>query len=336
MKEDVESVVVEKKPKNCVGNIIYLTDGPTDQKTAANRKTLHRDEEFIVEDVVDPSGEVTRRLVGVKNYLRPQAQVILDYQNGHLEPDSHQWGLLKAASQKQPAKNPKMLDYAYNRALFLAISAFGKHVKKKGALIGLGSGIVGDFLHHYRPDVELTEVEKSAAVIDLARRFFFYSRQAIHKDGADYIEEQAEGSLDFIIVDADDTLESEGSVPPKCFCNHKFIAKAYSSLSEGGVLALVVVPKTSSQLKELQEELHHVFGFGFDMPALREEFHVYIAIKTKDADSQDWKKGSKKRLVDVKASWLKSSNEDWEENEFTDLAEGVTSLPTSKEETMTK
>lgn len=334
MKNDVESIVVEKKPKNCIGNIIYLTDGPTTQKTAADRKTLYRDNEFIVEDVVDPSGEVTRKLISIKNYLRPQAQIVLDTTAGQCDDKSEQWGLLSASAGKKPTKNIKMLDYAYNRALFLAITAFGKQSKKKGTIIGLGSGIFGDFLKHYIHDVDLTEVEKSATVIDLANRFFFYDRQAVHKDGIQFIEESAESSQDFIVVDVDDSLENEGPVPTKGFCSHKFISKAYSSLVEGGVLAIVVIPKAGSLLKELQEEIRHVFGHAWVMPALREEYQVFICIK--GTDSKDWGKTSKKRFTEVKTTLLKGSNEDWEENEFSDLGAGVRELTFTKEESMSK
>lgn len=334
MKEDVESVVVEKKPKNCIGNITYLTDGPTSQKSTADRKTLHRNDEFIVEDVLDPSGEVTRRLIAIKNYLRPQAQVVLDTAEGTLDAQSDAWGLVKPSVNKKPVKNVKMLDYAYNRALFLAVNAFGKSGKQTGTIIGLGSGILGDFMKHYTPALQLTEVESNPLVIELAKKYFFYDRPAVQKDGAEFVEGLAQGSQDFIIVDVDDTNESEGGVPSKAFCSHKFISKAHAALTEGGVLAIVVVPKAGSLLKELQEEIMQVFGHGWDMPALREEFHVYVCIKSQD--SKDWAKSSKKRLTEVKTSILKGSNDDWEENEFPDLAAGVTELTLHKEESMTK
>lgn len=334
MKNEVESIVVEKKPKNCVGNITYLTDGPTSKISAEDRKTIHRDEQFIVEDTVDASGEVTRKLVAIKNYLRPQAQIVLETTNGSLDEKNEQWGLLKPQAGKKPSRNAKMLDYAYNRALFLAVTAFGLQVKKRGTIIGMGSGILGSFFKHYMPTLELTEVENNPIVIDLAARFFFQDRQPVQKDGIEYVEGLAEASQDFIIVDIDDTSESEGSVPPKAFCSHKFISKACSSLSEGGVLAILTVPKAGSHLKELQEELHHAFGHAWIMPALREEFHVYICIKSSDA--KDWAKTSKKRLTEVKTSILKGSNEDWEENEFADLGAGVKEMAFTKEESMSK
>lgn len=76
------------KPENCQGNIIYLTDGPTNQKSSADRKTLLRDSEYLIEDVLDPSGEVSRRLIFVKSYQRIQAQVVLDFEAGELDYES--------------------------------------------------------------------------------------------------------------------------------------------------------------------------------------------------------------------------------------------------------
>lgn len=336
MKNDVESVVVQKKPTNTQGNIVYLTDGPTTKATSGDRKTIHRDADFIVEDVLDPSGEVTRRLVAIKNYLRQQAQVILEHGAGELAADSELWGLLKPGAGKKPVRNAKMLDFAYNRALFLAIAAFGQPHKSKGTLIGLGSGILGDFIRTYMSKLDLTEVEKSQAVIDIASKFFFYDRKAIQSDGVSYVEGLQPESTDFIAVDVDDCTEADSLVPPKSFCSHSFVSKAAAALTAGGVLAVVGVPKVGGNTAELLEEMVHCFGRAWEVPALREEFRIYVAVKTADGQGEDWMKAGTKKLKEMKNGIMKGSQADWEENEFSEIAEGIMPVSIKKEASMSK
>lgn len=336
MKNDVESIVVQKKPTETLGNIVYLTDGPTNATITANRKTIYRDEDFIVEDMLDPSGEVTRRLVAIKNYLRQQSQVILETGAGELAADSELWGLVKPEASKKPVRNTKMLDFAYNRALFLAIAGFGKPQKTCGAVIGLGSGILGDFIKTYMTKVDLTEVEKSQNVIDIATKYFFYDRKALQSDGIDFINGLQPASLDFIAVDVDECTIADSIMPPKSFSSHSFISKAAEALSVGGVLAIVGIPKVGGNTQELQEELTHSFGKAWDIPAMREEFHIYVSVKTEDRLGEDWMKLGSKKLKEMKSAIMKNSQDDWEENEFTEIAEGIIPFTAKVEASMSK
>jgi spermidine synthase len=327
MKNDVESIIMEKKPKQCVGNIVYLTDGPTDNKTSADRKTLYRDTEYLVEDVRDPSGEVTRRLVFVKSFQRVQSQVVLEYADGQLDSANQAWGLLAAKEGKKPARNTKMLDFAYNRVLFFAVNVFGEGPRDNGVIIGLGSGILGDFFKTYQPQIQLTEVESSDKVISLATDFFLYNRKAIKADGVEFVSSVAEASTNFIIVDVDDSQVADSTVPTHAFNTSKFVSAAFKALTKGGVLAVNCIPKAGGSHKALIEEMHHHFGQVWEIPALREEYSVYVSVKGAGEGQEPgwaaWSKWGEKRTKALQNEILKGNKDDWEENEFADISEGV-------------
>ena len=148
-----------------------------------------------------------------------------------------------------------MLDFAYLRSLYFSVNVFGSQDKKKGIILGSGSGILGDFFLHYHPNLQLTEVDQQP-VIDLAHRFFMYSRPAIAADGAAFIDTVPESSENFIIVDIDDAHAEEGPVPPRAFASQKFVSSCYKSLAPGGVLAVATIPRPGlSTSTELIEEL---------------------------------------------------------------------------------
>ena len=327
MKNDVESIIMEKKPNNCVGNMVYLTDEPKNKTSTPDRKTLFRDTENIVEDVRDPSGEVTRRLLFVKSFQRVQSQVVIEYGDGELDSKDAKWGLLAPKNAKKPTRNIKMLDFAYNRALFLAINIFGEGQRSHGLIIGLGSGILGDFFKVYMPQLQLTEVESSKKVIDLATNLFFYNRKAIEAEGSTFVSTMPENSIDFIVVDVDDSQLADSSVPTHDFKNQKFVEQAFKTLTQGGVLAVNCIPNAGSSHIALVEEMSQYFGQVWQIAALREEYAIIVAAKGNEkgklVDLGDWSVWGAKRLKKFKDSVLGGKSEDWEENEFEEISQGI-------------
>jgi spermidine synthase len=309
---DTESIVMEKKPEGCTGKIVFMTDNQNPSGPGSTRKTLFKDQEALVEDVLDTEGEVTRRLYFAKNYYRRQAQVVLSYKDGH---GDCEWGLLKPQAGKVATRNGCMLDFAYNRALYLAWTLFGRAGSSSGALLGLGSGILGDFIKQYNPEAGFVEVEKSQLVIELARKYFFHGRDAVHQDALQFVKEAKEGSLDFIILDID-ASEPGQSVPPKEFGQKEFLKDCYKALSSKGVLVINSIVKTGDSSKELKEELKELFPGNVTLQSLTEVYTVCVGVKGV-ADRKQMEEQVANGLVALRKAF---GSEDYEENEFEDIA----------------
>lgn len=225
-----------------------------------------------------------------------------------------------------------MLDFAYLRSLYFSVNVFGSQDKKKGVILGSGSGILGDFFLHYQPNLQITEVDQQP-VIDLAHRFFMYARPAVAADGATFIETVPESSENFIIVDIDDPATEEGPVPPRAFASHKFITSCYKSLTPGGVLAVATIPRSGiSTTTELIEEMFHVFGNAYEVTCLKEEYKIIAAYKSVDKSPvQDWKAFGSKITEQFKTKIFKGKDDEWEDNEFADISQDIKLLTSTKQ-----
>lgn len=309
---DTESIVMEKKPDGCTGKIVFLTDNNNPSGPGAIRMTLFKDEQALIEDVLDTEGEVTRRLYFVKNYYRRQAQVVLSYKDGN---GQSEWGLLKPQAGKSACRNPAMLDFAYNRALYLGWALFGRSGSSSGALLGLGSGILGDFIQLHNPAAGFVEVEISQQVIDLARKYFFHERATVLQDAALFVKEAAEASLDFIILDLD-ASEPGQSVPPKQFGQKEFLQDCYKALSSKGVLVINSIVKTGDSSKELKEELKELFPGNVTIQSLTEPYTICVGLKGV-ADRKQMEEQLANGLVGLRKLF---GQDGFEENEFEELA----------------
>lgn len=315
IRQDVESIVMQKKPDGVQGEVRYLTDASTG-KTLPGRKTLFRDTKILVEDVLDTSGEVTRRLVAVNAYNRIQAQVIVEAREGGALPQADEaWGLVPAKPNTKPTANSRLIDFAYNRAAFLAVAAFGVQDKSRGSILGLGSGILGSFIQQYLKVPEITEVEAHSQVVDIAKKYFSYQRNAIVADAAHHIKDCASDSQDFIVVDLDD-FSLDQAVPPSTIFSSEFVQAAKRSLKTHGVFVTIVDNRNGAAHLHSQivaKEFTHVY----EIPALKEEFSIIVAEKNPDSD---WETRRKQRVEYLKKTVFNFNTcDDWAENEFTEM-----------------
>lgn len=321
IRQDVESIIMEKKPDGVQGEVRYLTDAPSG-KTLPGRKTLFRDTKFLVEDVLDTTGEVTRRLLAVNCYNRIQAQVIMEPRqtgDGVLAQTDPAWGLVTFRPQAKLGANCRLIDFAYNRAAFLGVAAFGGESKHKGTVLGLGSGILGSFIKEYLQTPELTEVEVDAQVVDLAKKYFAYSRPAVVADASEYVRGSEPSSQDFIIADLDD-FSVEHAVPPNRFINSEFAQNVKAALKDQGVFVTIVSHRNGSSA-HFSQILVKEFAYVYEMPALKEEYSVVIAEKSPEGD---WDSRKKHRIDHLKKTVFNFNTcDDWAENDFSDMLDKV-------------
>ncbi len=105
---------------------------------------------------------------------------------------------------------PERLVFLYERLMLLAF-ALVDH-PPAALQLGLGGGAMCRHLAAYLPDCALTVVERDAAVIDLARRFFHIDQPVRRADAEDVVAD-AESAYDVILVDLYDGSGAAGVAP---------------------------------------------------------------------------------------------------------------------------
>lgn len=109
-------------------------------------------------------------------------------------PQDEQSRCLKAA--------PHVLQLDYTQAMLLVLLFCQP---KRVLILGLGGGSLVSALHHYDRSLTITAVELRAAVIDVAKRFFFLPTskriQLIEQDAAEFLLDALPCKVDIIFAD---------------------------------------------------------------------------------------------------------------------------------------
>lgn len=93
---------------------------------------------------------------------------------------------------------PERLVFLYERLMLLAFALVERPLSV--LLLGLGGGAMIRHLGAYLPDCKITVVEHDAAVIDLARRYFFIDQPIVEADAQEIVAEKP-ATYDVILVD---------------------------------------------------------------------------------------------------------------------------------------
>jgi spermidine synthase len=122
----------------------------------------------------------------------------------------------------------------YNRAA-PAVLLVNPH-PKRALMIGLGGGTVGRYLQSRMPDLEIHYVDIDPAVLDVARRYFFFRTgprmKVTIEDGRQFLHASSE-TWDLIYADA-----YIGQSVPFHLTTAQFLDEARRHLAPGGVFAL--------------------------------------------------------------------------------------------------
>ncbi len=94
--------------------------------------------------------------------------------------------------------HPERLVFLYERLMLVALALVER--PRAALLLGLGGGAMLRHLAAYLPDCAVTVVERDAAVIDLARRFFHVTQPIVEAD-AQEVAADARGRYDVILAD---------------------------------------------------------------------------------------------------------------------------------------
>jgi spermidine synthase len=123
---------------------------------------------------------------------------------------------------------PERLIFHYERLMSLAFVLAAR--RRSALLLGLGGGAMARYVRHAWPQCALTIVERSAEVIDLARRWFGVD-EAIIEDDADAFLRRTRQRWDVILVDL---YDAAGVVSPP----EGFWERCVGRLAEGGLIAV--------------------------------------------------------------------------------------------------
>jgi spermidine synthase len=123
---------------------------------------------------------------------------------------------------------PERLVFHYERLMSLAFVLARQ--KRSALLLGLGGGSMARYVRHAWPRCALTVVERSAEVIDLARRWFGVEEEIV-ADDADAFLRRARRRWDVILVDL---YDAAGVVSPA----DGFWERCVDRLAEDGLIAV--------------------------------------------------------------------------------------------------
>ena len=151
-------------------------------------------------------------------------------------------------------------------------------------MLGLGGGSLARFLAHHYPECHLDAVERRAAVIDLARRFFELPRtlQVWRMDAERFLKEEGKRSYDLVLVDLHTPygMASANGSPG-------FVAACRRLLNPGGVLSVNLWSGTDDDmLQRVESQLTEAFdGRVLHLPVAGKRNFVALGL-TSSADAQ--------------------------------------------------
>jgi len=164
-------------------------------------------------------------------------------------------GKLAIQSQVDMAQKEKLL-LQHSRAMmtFLLFNPKPKSV----LLFGLGGGSIIHFFSHWLAKTDITAVDISSAIIDVATRYFgIIETPKIHLKQADafqYLSQSRRKNTDVILVDIHDGISI-----PDLLHNPRFIAGCFNRLSGNGVLVLNLLVNTDHEFLRILTALREYF-----------------------------------------------------------------------------
>ncbi len=202
---------------------------------------------------------------------------------------------------------PHRLELGYTESMMacLLFNPKPRHI----LVIGLGGGSVVKFLLHYFPDCKIDVVEYRADVIAVAREFFEVPEQdqlarltIHHGDGGVFIEEQAAGKYDLLLVDAYDDTGMTESVAAQSFFDD--CAKV---LSAEGVMSMNLWGSEHALFAQTMERINRSFDRQtMNLPVKNKGNVISLATKqaVKQADLKDLRTKAQQQGIELEMDMM--------------------------------
>ena len=189
-----------------------------------------------------------------------QAEVLYTKENGYVVLKEGPYYALSfnGGEDVQGTKDPS--DVTELPLLFARLMSMGvlypKHIKRV-LMVGLGTGMLSSYLHHYFPEAHITCVDHNPLVIEAAKAYFGVPDTSRHKlvlaDGLTFLKDTQE-KYDLIFSDA--YME----FIPTHMATASFYALAKEKLAPNGALVQNAIPSKHLNIQQVREKLSQSFA----------------------------------------------------------------------------
>ncbi len=209
---------------------------------------------YVVEQVLDGS-RTLRRLLFRSNPRSIQTEVAV----AKVRPPKSKNSKKKGKAKTQWRVDGADVRSAYHRAILAAVAS--SSTSEDIVLVGLGGGALATALQALVPSVNIRVVELDGAVVDVAERWFGFSRAGVDVnvgDGLAAFDDAA--AADVIVIDVDAKDASLGmSCPPAAFLAPAYLQKVKQTLRPGGVCVVNIVARAEKLFSRAMVDLRAVF-----------------------------------------------------------------------------
>ena len=148
-------------------------------------------------------------------------------------------------------ENPLVVLFGYMRLQLLCLLWNSK--PDRVLVLGLGAGILPRILHYLSPTTLIDVVEIDAAVVDVARQYFYFNKNNLtrvyNEDGRDFIARQPSNHYDTILVDV---FTVNGRIPHR-LRTLECLGEYSRILKDDGVLAANFLRADESRYRQTYE-----------------------------------------------------------------------------------
>jgi len=209
---------------------------------------------YVVEQVLDGS-RTLRRLLFRSNPRSIQTEVAIS----KVKPPKSKNSKKKGKAKTQWRVDGADVRSAYHRAILAAVAS--SSTSEDIVLVGLGGGALATALQALLPAVKIRVVELDEAVVDVAERWFGFSRAGVDVtvgDGLAAFDNVSEA--DVVVIDVDAKDASLGmSCPPAAFLEPAYLQKVKRTLRTCGVCIINIVARSEKSFSKAMVDLRAVF-----------------------------------------------------------------------------
>lgn len=261
IQKEVEDIILRLVPAALKQTSIpFLAFGPDNPNTVCIHKGSSQfSGEYVVNDVEEDDGTFFRQLIFMDKPKLIQSEV-----------------KLKEVKVKKGTSTSKkhVIDFShicndYHVHMFTGVALACDTCPEQNVnvlLIGLGGGVLSNYLIRLFPEVVLDVVELDPEIVDVAKKCFELSESerlnVIVGDGLAHVETTAKSAkrYDAIAFDVDNKdISSPMSCPPKSFLEDNVLNNVKQSLSKRGVFILNLACRSKHTREEVMKDLHKYF-----------------------------------------------------------------------------
>jgi len=211
---------------------------------------------YVVEQVLD-GARTLRRLLFKSNPRSIQTEVVV----ARVKPPKASTGKKKKKAKAAWRVDAADVRSAYHRAILAAVAT--ATAVDDVVLVGLGGGALATALRAHVPDANIRAVELDAAVVQIAERWFRFSRADVSvtvSDGLLAFENVSDASADVVVIDVDAKDAGLGmSCPPAAFLEAIYLQEVKRSVRPGGVCVVNIVARSAAAFSKAMFDLRAVF-----------------------------------------------------------------------------